>query len=111
VLCALSTQNALTACRLTSPQEGAPFKDGWKEFLSSLSWTSYLFVAVAVVDVCLVWAYCGWSVNRPGGAIEESLHIALALAVSMLEAGLGACCTQPPQTDAACRINANAGIL
>jgi hypothetical protein len=62
-------------------QEGAPFKDGWREFLSSLPWTSYVLVALALLDVCLVWAYCGWSVNRPGGSIEESLHIALALAV------------------------------
>lgn len=65
-------------------QEGAPFKDGWREFLSSLPWTSYVLVALALLDVCLVWAYCGWSVNRPGGSIEESLHIALALAVWIL---------------------------
>ena len=35
----------------------------------------------------LVWAYCGWAVNRPNGSIEESLHIALALAVSGLPCG------------------------
>lgn len=62
-------------------QEGAPFHDGWKSFLGSLPWASWLFLAAGVVDVLLVWAYCGWAVNRPNGSIEESLHIALALAV------------------------------
>ena len=49
--------------------------------MDSLPRTSYLLVLLSVLDVGLVIAYCVWSVNRPAGAIEESLHISVALAV------------------------------
>ena len=69
------------SCVRVLAQEGTPFQDTWKQFLDSLPRTSFLLVAVSLVDLGLVIAYCAWSVNRPAGAIEESLHIAVALGV------------------------------
>ncbi len=62
-------------------QEGTPFQDSWQTFFDSLPRTSYLLVLLSLVDFGLVVGYCVWSVNRPAGAIEESLHISVALAV------------------------------
>ena len=94
-------------------QEGTPFQDTWRQFLDSLPRTSFLLVAVSLVDLGLVIAYCVWSVNRPAGAIEESLHIAVALGVRVNAAVIRtepARC-QPRSASFQCNVTILAGSL